>query len=90
MLKWVLSRKIELRLYYAYIHFGFQHFIQVIKVFIFQYSKMKQKVIVTFIDDGSIFDDLPIGILSEYADPAKRELEKGSFERSIVEKHSNG
>ena len=28
--------------------------------------KTKQKVIVTFIDDEDIFDDLPIGILSQY------------------------
>lgn len=52
--------------------------------------KMKQKVIVTFIDDDSVFDDLPIGILSEYTDPAKRELEKGAFERAMVEKHGDG
>lgn len=37
--------------------------------------KTKQKVIVTFIDDDSVFDDLPVGILSKYADPAKRDME---------------
>ena len=29
--------------------------------------KKKQKVIVTFIDDEDVFDDLPAGILSQYA-----------------------
>lgn len=52
--------------------------------------KTKQKVIVTFIDDDSVFDDLPVGILSKYADPAKRDMEKGAFERAMVEKHGNG
>ena len=52
--------------------------------------KMKQKVIVTFIDDDNVFDELPVGILSQYADPSKRELEKGALERAMVEKHGNG
>lgn len=52
--------------------------------------KTKQKVIVTFIDDDSVFDDLPVGILSKYADPAKRDMEKGAFERAMMEKHGNG
>lgn len=52
--------------------------------------KTKQKVIVTFIDDEDILDDLPIGILSNYADPEKRFLEEGAFERAMVEKHGNG
>lgn len=52
--------------------------------------KTKQKVIVTFIDDDSVFDDLPVGILSKYADPAKRDMEKGAFERAMAEKHGNG
>ncbi len=33
--------------------------------------KTKQKVIVTFIDNEDVLDDLPIGILSKYADPEK-------------------
>lgn len=52
--------------------------------------KTKQKVIVTFIDDEDVLDDLPIGILSKYADPEKRFLEEGAFERAMVEKHGNG
>ena len=52
--------------------------------------KTKQKVIVTFIDDEDVLDDLPIGILSKYADPEKKSLEKGAFERAMVEKHGNG
>lgn len=52
--------------------------------------KTKQNVIVTFIDEDSVLDDLPVGILSKYADPIKRELEKGAFERAMVEKHGNG
>lgn len=50
----------------------------------------KQKVIVLFMDDEDVLDDLPIGILSKYADPKKRMLEKGAFERAMVEKHGNG
>jgi hypothetical protein len=50
----------------------------------------KQDVIVTFIEDDSAFDDLPVGILSKYADPARRGLEEGAFERAMVEKHGNG
>ena len=52
--------------------------------------KTKQNVIVTFIDDEDVFDDLPVGILSKYQDPEKRILEKGAFERAMVEKHGNG
>lgn len=52
--------------------------------------KTKQKVIVTFIDDDSVYDDLPVGILSKYADPVKRDMERGAFERAMVEKHGNG
>lgn len=52
--------------------------------------KTKQKVIVTFIDDENEVDELPIGILSKYADSSKRELEEGAFERAMVEKHGNG
>ena len=52
--------------------------------------KTKQKVIVTFIDDEDDFDDLPVGILSQYASPEKRLLEEGAFERAMVEKHGNG
>ena len=52
--------------------------------------KKKQNVIVTFIDDEDIFDDLPVGILSQYQDPEKRLLEEGAFERAMVEKHGNG
>ena len=51
--------------------------------------KKKQKVIVTFIEDENTFEDLPIGILSRYADHEKRLLEKGAFERAMVEKHGN-
>lgn len=36
------------------------------------------------------FDDFPIGILSRYANPEKRALEEGAFERAMVEKHGNG
>jgi hypothetical protein len=52
--------------------------------------KTKQKVIVTFIEEEDMFNDLPIGILSDYADPQKRILEEGAFERAMVEKHGNG
>ena len=52
--------------------------------------KTKQNVIVTFIDDEDVFDDLPVGILSKYQDPKKRILEEGAFERAMVEKHGNG
>lgn len=52
--------------------------------------KRKQKVIVTFMDDEDIYEDLPVGILSKYADPKKRILEEGAFERAMVEKHGNG
>lgn len=52
--------------------------------------KTKQKVIVTFIDDDSVYDDLAVEILSKYADPVKRDMEKGAFERAMVEKHGNG
>ena len=50
----------------------------------------KQKVIVTFTEDENTFEDLPIGILSRYADPKKRLIEKGAFGRAIMEKHGNG
>ncbi len=52
--------------------------------------KTKQKVIVTFIDDEDVLGDLPVGILSKYADSEKRKLEEGAFERAMVEKHGNG
>lgn len=52
--------------------------------------KTKQKVIVTFIDDDNDVDELPVGVLSKYADLSKRELEEGAFERAMVEKHGNG
>lgn len=52
--------------------------------------KTKQKVIVTFMDDADVLEDLPVGILSEYADPKKRLLEEGAFEHAMVEKHGNG
>ena len=52
--------------------------------------KKKEKVIVTFIEDENTFEDLPIGILSRYADSKKRLSEKGSFERAMMEKHGNG
>ena len=52
--------------------------------------KKKQNVIVTFIDDDDIFDDLPVEILSKYQNPEKRLLEEGAFERAMVEKHGNG
>lgn len=52
--------------------------------------KMKQKVIVTFMEDDSAFEDLPVGILSKYAEPAKQEVEEGAFQRAMVEKHGNG
>lgn len=42
--------------------------------------RTKQKVIVLFMDDEDMLDDLPIGILSEYANPQKRCLEEGAFE----------
>lgn len=42
--------------------------------------KTKQKVIVTFIDEDDVFDDFPVGTLSKYADPKKRNLEEGAFE----------
>lgn len=51
--------------------------------------KKKQKVIVTFMDDEIIYDDLPVGILSKYAVPEKRFLEEGAFERAMAEKHGN-
>ena len=51
--------------------------------------KIKQKVIVTFIDDEDVFDDLPVGILSQYASSEKRLLEEGAFERAMVDKHGN-
>ena len=47
-------------------------------------------MIVTFIDDEDVLDDLPVGILSQYQDPEKRILEEGAFERAMVEKHGNG
>ncbi|MFG6366792.1 hypothetical protein [Schaedlerella sp.] len=50
----------------------------------------KQKVIVTFIEDENTYEDLPIGSLSRYADPKKRLIEKGAFERAMMEKHGNG
>lgn len=50
----------------------------------------KQKVIVTFIDEKDVFDDLPVGILSKYANPKKRILEERAFERAMVEKYGNG
>lgn len=52
--------------------------------------RSKQKVIVTFIDDEDVLEDLPVGILSRYADPEKRLLEEGAFERAMVGKHGNG
>lgn len=50
----------------------------------------KQKVIVTFTEDENTFENLPIGILSVYADHKKRLSEKGAFERAMMEKHGNG
>ena len=44
----------------------------------------------TFTEDENTFEDLPIGILSRYADPEKRLIEKGAFERAMMEKHGNG
>lgn len=41
--------------------------------------KTKQKVIVTFIDDEDVLGDLPVGILSKYADLEKRKLEEGAL-----------
>lgn len=52
--------------------------------------RKKQKVIVTFIEEEDTFEDLPVGVLAKYADPKKRLLEKGAFERAMVEKHGNG
>lgn len=52
--------------------------------------KTKQKVVVTFLDEDGTFDELPVGILSKYADNNKRLLEEGAFERAMVEKHGNG
>lgn len=52
--------------------------------------KTKQKVIVIFTDDDDVLDDLPVGILSKYADSDKRFFEEGAFERAMVEKHGNG
>lgn len=52
--------------------------------------RTKQKVIVTFIDDEDVWEDIPVGMLSKYADPKKRLLEEGAFERAMVEKHGNG
>lgn len=52
--------------------------------------KAKQKVIVTFIEDETDFEDLPVGILSKYADSNKRNLEEGAFERAMVDKYGNG
>ncbi len=52
---------------------------------------VKQKVIVTFMDDDeAAFDDLPVGALFQYADAEKRNLEEGAFERAMVAKHGNG
>jgi hypothetical protein len=48
-------------------------------------STTKHKEIVTFTEEDE-FNDLPIGILSDYADPQKRILEEGAFERAMVEK----
>ena len=36
--------------------------------------------------DNDIIDKA-FGMLNQYADPAKRELEEGAFERAMVEKH---
>ncbi len=47
--------------------------------------KTKQRVIVTFIEEDDVFDELPVGILSQYANPEKRHLEEGAFERAMVE-----
>ncbi len=52
--------------------------------------RKKQKVIVTFVEEEDTFEDLPVGVLAKYADPEKRLLEKGAFERAMVEKHGNG
>lgn len=52
--------------------------------------KAKQKVVVTFLDEDGTFDELPVGILSKYADTDKRLMEEGAFERAMVEKHGNG
>jgi len=52
--------------------------------------KSKQKVIVTFIEEDDILDELPIGILSKYANPEKKYLEEGAFQNAMVEKHGNG
>ena len=51
--------------------------------------KTKQKVIVTFIDDEDVLGDLPVGILSKYADSEKRKLEEGAFVGAMVEKLGN-
>lgn len=52
--------------------------------------KKRQKVIVTFTEDENIYVDLPIGILSGYADHKKRLSEKGAFECAMIEKYGNG
>lgn len=49
--------------------------------------KTKQNVIVTFIDNEDVFDDLPVGILSKYQDSEKQLLEEEVFERAMVEKY---
>lgn len=48
--------------------------------------KTKQKVVVTFLTENGDYDDLPVGILSKYADNRKRRLEEGAFERAMAEK----
>ncbi len=52
--------------------------------------KIKQRVIVTFIEEDDVFDELPVGILSKYANPKKRHLEEGALERVMVEKNGSG
>lgn len=42
---------------------------------------------VPLIDIDSKWEDLPVGILSKYADPEKRELEDGAFECAVMDKY---
>lgn len=48
------------------------------------------KVELEAVEEGHAMTELPVGLLSKYADSEKRLLEEGAFERAMVEKHGNG
>ena len=57
-------------------------------------AKPNQRVIITIMDEFVDFPATPNkkgvrGILSQYADPALQEKEKGAWEHAMVEKHGN-